>query len=145
MSVVWTVLASGFAQIVASHVLMFGCWYPLGKRVDRELCTNQAFRPMNDLRMGLYMPFISPFVHAILLICARSVFGGALNAYFASYDSPIYAGMAFSLAFWLLGQAHGIIIDYCCYKHNIFMSFWFLLLSAVLQAVNGAVVFWMLS
>lgn len=89
-----TILVGGITQILACFLLLFIFYlapYPLSSKLaTKELETNQIFRPMTDLRMGLYVPFISPFFHSALMIVAFIFFQPSLKLYI--FDSIYHAG-----------------------------------------------------
>ena len=166
MQLFYAVVASGFAQIVCSlafHVL-FATWTTLGARASKEMRTNPAIRPMTDLRMGLYCPFMYvrcwwlataresasvlnrvrlcctslPFVNAALLACAFVVFDKSIDH--RAFNSVYMAGAQFGGVLWAVGPAHGILIDWCMYKTSINIPMLFLVATFLQYLVNGAVV-----
>eukprot|EP01116_Phalansterium_solitarium_P008791 TRINITY_DN22758_c0_g1_i1.p2 TRINITY_DN22758_c0_g1~~TRINITY_DN22758_c0_g1_i1.p2 ORF type:complete len:171 (+),score=22.64 TRINITY_DN22758_c0_g1_i1:65-514(+) len=135
-------ILSGALQFTAGAVMMlvFSSW---GHRVFNELNHNAAFRPQSDFRMGVYVPFLCPFVNAFLLglMFQHVLVNIPLTASLPAWQS----GAVVSFLLWLTNTAHGIVIDWCCYRISALLTVWMMLCTLAQSVVNGAVTSWMLS
>mmetsp|Transcript_38812 Transcript_38812/g.97791 ORF Transcript_38812/g.97791 Transcript_38812/m.97791 type:complete len:150 (+) Transcript_38812:116-565(+) len=139
-------LLSGSAQLVVSMLLM-GLLWPLASKVHKSLESSPIYRPNNDWRMSIYLPFVSPFVNGFMTALAYRLLGtsGSLPLGFFSVALPWNVGIEFGVALWFVGAFHGIFIDHCCYRQSLNVTLWFQFMTFVQAIVSGAAIgYWLM-
>jgi hypothetical protein len=139
-------LLSGAAQLAVSMAVTALLWKPFAKQVHESFERSPIFRPMSDWRMGIYVPFVSPFVSGFLTAVAYQMFASSLSLPLGIFTLPLpwNVGVEFALTLWFVGAFHGIWIDHCCYRQSIHVTIWFQALTLVQALVRGAVIgFWL--
>jgi hypothetical protein len=124
------VLSAGLAQMIAGAVVMNVLKFiPFGRNAMVELNTSKTFRKFDSFGMAYVMGF-APFVSSFMFVCA----------YWILDCKPPVTPLLAAQVFWVIGAAHGIIIDHASIKYSVEVAAYFLTSTFINAAVMGWVV-----
>jgi len=137
ISLVIPTLLSGVILFFINLIVHLGVTRNVSPWVEQEISEKGVFRPFQDLRFGIYIPCISPFVHSFVIGYMWQLFGRHVFA--VATKSLFQIGGHFAMACWFAGTLPILLKDYCMYKVSGRITIYMLIVTLYQDIIAGMI------